>query len=394
MSLKPIKVKYILPALFFLFFLFALIGVTQNQFTLSPGEVKEGWRVFYQKGCFECHSIWDKGGKVGPELTESVGEIYSVTQLAGVFWNHAPEMWHRMGEERMASFRIEEEEMANLFTFLYFIRFIDQPGDMHKGEKLLSEKKCNLCHSIHGTRGKVGADLSRWGNYTNPLLWAQMMWNHGHRMIEEMRRKDLSWPKFQKGEMNDLISYIRSVSPAQEKLYLSLGDPESGERLFLQKGCRTCHSIGEGKGIDLTEVRPFPTTFSQMAALMWNHLPKMQSLMEGEKVSLTKLSAQEMADLISYIFSVRYLEHQGNKKLGRKIFLDKKCDLCHSKGSDSGATDLDELKGEITPVFLAYSMWNHGQIMLKKMREKELEWPKFQDDEIKHLLEYLNRDTK
>lgn len=71
---------------------------------------------------------------MGPELAKSTEEILSATKLAGIMWNHAPEMWHRMGEERAASFHIEPEEMANLFNFLYFIRFMEQPGDVQRGK--------------------------------------------------------------------------------------------------------------------------------------------------------------------------------------------------------------------------------------------------------------------
>lgn len=393
MSLKTTKGNLVIPALLFFFLLLTFGGLSQTRFTLSPGEVKEGWRVFHQKGCLECHSVWGEGGKLGPELTKGTEEVLSAAKLAGIFWNHAPEMWHRMGEERMASFQIEQDEIAHLFAFLYFIRFLDQPGDVQRGKKLLSEKKCDLCHSVHGVGGSIGADLSGWGNFTSPVLWAQMMWNHAPQMREQMGRKDLSWPKFQKDEMNDLVSYIRNVSPAEERVYLSLGDPESGKRMFSEKGCGNCHSVGEGKGIDLTDFRPFPSTFSQMAALMWNHLPKMWDLTQQRKISLSELSAQEMSDLISFIFSGRYFKHRGKKELGRKIFSEKKCDLCHAEGDFTEAPDLGELK-DITPVFLAYALWNHGQTMLKEMREKGLEWPKFENDEIEHLLEHLNRDIE
>ena len=388
------KTSFIFPVSLFFILLFSLAVLSQDRFSLSPGEVKEGWRVFYQKGCFECHSLWGEGGKVGPELTKSTEEILTTTKLAGIMWNHAPEMWHRMGEERAASFHIEKEEMANLFDFLYFVRFMDQPGDVQRGDRLLSEKNCDLCHSIHGVGGKIGADLSKWGNFTNPILWAQMMWNHAPQMKEQMSRKNIPWPKFQKGEMNDLISYIRSVSPAQENVYLSLGNPESGKTLFSQRGCGTCHSVGVGKGIDLTKTQPFPSTYSQMAALMWNHLPKMSSWMEEKRTGTFTLSAQDMADLISYVFSARYFKHRGDKELGRKIFSEKKCDLCHAGESPSGSTDFSQQTEEITPVFLAYAMWNHGQTMLKEMRAKGMDWPKFESDQIENLLEYLNSEKK
>lgn len=390
MRAKP--TYFILASLLFLISLSGLFWFSkaQEKLYLSPSEVKEGWRVFFQKGCIDCHSIWGKGGKIGSDLSQETPFTPSAAQLAGIMWNHAPEMWNRMGEERITSFQIGEEEMVNLFSLLYFVRYMDQPGNPWNGERLLSQKRCNNCHSIQGKGGKIGKDLSNWGSFTNPILWAQMMWNHGPQMEKLMSEKNLPWPQFEKDEMNDLISYIRSVSQASEKVYLSLGDPESGEALFRQKGCIKCHNIGGGKGIDLTKTQPFPTTLGQMAGLMWNHLPKMWKLMENKEISLSKLSAQEMADLISYIFSSRYFKHKGKAEVGKRIFSEKKCDLCHAEKAILGATDLSEVKEEITPVFLAYAMWNHGQTMLKEMRERGVRWPKFRDDEIEHLLKYLN----
>ena len=388
------KINFVLWGSLFLFFSLTFLGFSQGEFRLSPGEVKEGWRVFYQKGCFECHSLWGEGGKVGSELSKKTGEVLSATKLAGILWNHAPEMWHRMGEERIASFQIREEEMAHLLTFLYFIRFMDQPGDVVRGEKLLYEKRCELCHSLRGAGRKIGADLSKWGNFVNPILWAQIMWNHAPQMREEMKRRELSWPQFKEGEMNDLISYIRSVSPPQERVYLPLGDPESGKELFSKKGCGSCHSVGGGKGIDLTRVEPFPSTFSQVGALMWDHLPRMWDLMERKGISPSELSAQEMADLISYIISSRYFKRGGKKEVGRRIFSEKGCDLCHAAVGSPEETGLSGLEEEITPIFLAHSMWNHGQTMLKEMRERGLKWPEFRGDEVEHLLEYLNSRTE
>jgi len=391
-----------LPHLILAFVVFSILlsglswfSKAQEKLYLSPGEVKEGWRVFYQKGCIECHSIWGMGGKIGPDLGTETSFIPSASQLAGILWNHAPEMWNRIGEERMTAFQIGKEEMVNLFSLLYFIRYMDQPGDPSKGKRLLSQKGCDRCHSIRGRGGKIGADLSTWGSFANPILWAQMMWNHGLQMRRMMSQRNLPWPRFEKNEMNDLISYIREVSQASEKVYLSLGDPESGKALFKQRGCIECHSIGGGRGkLDLSRIEPFPSTLGQMAGLMWNHLPKMWSLTQTRGTTLSQLSAQEMADLISYIFSSRYYRHRGNKERGRRIFTEKKCDLCHGGGEISGAPDLSKLKEKITPVFLAYAMWNHGQTMLREMRERGIAWPEFRDNEIDHLLEYLNSRIK
>ena len=156
----------------------------------------------------------------------------SQSQLAALMWNHGPEMWGRMAARKIPLQKMEKKEMADLFAFLYFIRYMDEPGDPQKGKLLMETKACIKCHTVkEGTKG----DLSRWGMYTNPIVWAQMMWNHAPQMEQEMKKKGLSRVEFKGKEMIDLIAYIRSINPKAEKAYLSPGDPQSGEKLFTTK---------------------------------------------------------------------------------------------------------------------------------------------------------------
>jgi cytochrome c len=143
---------------------------------------------------------------------------------------------------------------------------MDEPGDPQKGKKLMEMKACDQCHTVkEGARG----DLGRWGMYTNPILWAQMMWNHTPQMEQEMRKKGLLRVEFKGNEMVDLIAHIRSISSKGEKMYLSPGDPQSGDKLFSQKGCVQCH-FPKGD-LDLSRKKDFPRTLAQLAGAMWNH---------------------------------------------------------------------------------------------------------------------------
>ena len=246
------------------------LGAEKKGEYLLPGDVKEGWKVFATKKCNLCHSIWGEGGNGGPDLGTLPESYVSQSQLAALMWNHGPEMWGRMSARKIPFEKMEKKEMADLFAFLYFIRYMDEPGDPQKGRLLMETKACMKCHTVkEGTKG----DLSRWGMYTNPILWAQMMWNHAPQMEQEMKKKGLSWVEFKGKEMVDLIAYVRSINPKAEKAYLSPGDPQSGEKLFTQKGCIQCHAPG-GK-IDLSKKKDFPRTLGQLAGTMWNHSHEM-----------------------------------------------------------------------------------------------------------------------
>jgi mono/diheme cytochrome c family protein len=350
---------------------------------LLPGDIKEGWKVFYQKGCIQCHAIWGEGGKGGPDLGTLPQGYVSQAQLAALMWNHGPEMWERMIGRKIHFEKITKKEMEDLFAFLYFIRYMDEPGDLRNGKSIV-DSACGKCHT---TKAGGKSDLSRWGMYTNPILWAQMMWNHSSQMEQEIKRTGVPRFEFKGKEMVDLIAYIRSLNPSAEKVYLSPGDQKLGEMLFVEKGCIKCHA--PGGEYDLSRRKEFPRTLAQLAGVMWNHSEEMRKGMEKKGIPFPHLSSQEMVDLVAYLFSTRYFDEPGNVEKGKAVFAKKHCGLCHKKGVKEG--DLSQLKGEISPIFMAQAMWNHGPKMLERMRKAKVPWQKIAGKEMVDLMEYLNR---
>jgi len=352
---------------------------------LLPGDMREGWKVFTKKKCNTCHAIWGEGGKEGPDLGTLPESYVSQSQLAALMWNHWPEMWGKMSAMKIPPQKMGKQEMADLFAFLYFIRYMDEPGNPENGKKLMETKQCAKCHPVlkEGAKG----DLSPWGMYMNPVLWAQMMWNHVPQMEREMKKKGLPLVEFKGNEMVDLIAYIRSLSSKTDKVYLSPGDPQSGKQLFAKKGCIQCHSP-QGE-LDLSKKKDFPRTLAQLAGMMWNHSYKMWKGMEEKGIERPALSPQEMANLVAYLFSTRYFDDPGNPEEGKKVFVKKQCNLCHAKGTPG--PNLTVLKGQISPILMAQTMWNHGPEMLEKMRKAKVPWRRMDGREMADLMEYLNR---
>jgi len=361
------------------------IGAEKKGEYLLPGDIKAGWKVFTTKKCGVCHAIWGEGGKGGPDLGTLPESYVSQSQLAALMWNHWPEMWGKMAAKKIPSQKMEKTEMADLFAFLYFIRYMDEPGNPQSGKVLMEIKHCSKCHPIvkEGAKG----DLSPWGMYMNPILWAQMMWNHVPQMEQEMKKKGLPLVEFKGNEMVDIIAYIRSLSSKMEKVYLSPGNLQSGKKLFTQKGCIQCH-LPQGE-LDLSKKKDFPRTLAQLAGMMWNHSYKMWKGMKEKGMERPTLSPQEMADLVAYLFSTQYFGEPGNPEEGKRVFTKKQCNLCHSKGTKM--PNLSFLKGQISPIFMAQTMWNHGPEMLEKIRKAKISWQKIDSKEMVDLMEYLNR---
>ena len=111
--------------------------------------------------------------------------------------------------------------------------------------------------------------------------------------------------------------------------------------------------------------------------------------MEEKGITRQNLSPQEMANLIAYLFSIRYFDEPGDPDRGKAIFIKRQCNLCHTK--DSQKVDLSGLKGQISPISMAQMMWNHGPEMLERMRKVKVPWQKIDGKEVVDLMEYLNR---
>ncbi|MBI3667559.1 MAG: c-type cytochrome [Acidobacteria bacterium] len=359
------------------------------------GNTKAGMQTFFDKGCARCHAVLGEGGRAAPDLARAPGGNLSAAELVAGMWNHAPAMWEKMRLQRLAPPKFSEEEMTNLFAFLYSVRALDEPGDAERGRRLVAEKRCLECHSLAGQGGRAGPDLRSWASYRNPVSWIQAMWNHAQPMQAMMAARGLSWPQFLGNDMTDLMAYIRTLAAnSKGHVYLRQANAETGRELFRQKGCVSCHAIrgaGGSRAPDLGR-RALPRTLGQLAGLMWNHAPAMWASMRAQQVPRPQFSNQEMADLIAYLFAERYFEMAGNAERGRRRFEEKGCAGCHTAGAKADtAPDLAGWRGGGSPIPVATALWNHGPLMLEKMRQQEIPWPRFRPGEIVDLLEFLNR---
>ncbi|MBI3693450.1 MAG: c-type cytochrome, partial [Acidobacteria bacterium] len=358
------------------------------------GDTKAGMRAFFDKGCARCHAVLGEGGRAAPDLARAPAGHLSAAELVAAMWNHAPAMWDKMRVQHVAPPKFDETEMTNLFAFLYSVRALDEPGDAERGRRLLSEKKCLECHAVAGQGGRTGPDLRKWAAYRNPVSWIQAMWNHAQPMQAMMSQRGVSWPQFGGNDMADLMAYVRTLAPnPRGHVYLRHADAEAGRQLFRQKGCVACHAIrgaGGGRGPDLG-TRALPRTLGQFAGLMWNHAPAMWASMRAQQLPRPQFSNQEMADLIAYLFAERYFEATGNTDRGKRRFEEKGCAGCHATGNKALGPNLTGWKGGGSPIPVATALWNHGPLMLEKMKEQQVPWPRFRPGEIVDLMEFLNR---
>lgn len=380
--------------------LFAVNPSFADETYFLPQNPLEGSHLFIKKGCVKCHAIRGYGGVIGPDLG-MVGKGTSLLDIAAVMWNHVPHMTKKMTEENILWPKFSGKEMASLIGYLYYLNYFDEPGDPIKGEKIFNEKNCVKCHNLKEGSKKIGPNLSKFnGSY---IAMTQAMWNHGPKMITKMNKLGFQMPTFKKNEIIDLLSYVRKKSnvKVEESDYILPGNPNKGRSLFVEKDCIKCHAIrGEGGpiGPDLAEVsEELSGSVSEIVGIMWNHGPKMWSKMKEKKIAFPELSANEMADLIAFLYFIGYFEEKGNPIKGYSLFQEKQCIKCHSikgKGGGIGPDLAEKTKNVSSPIDLAAKMWDHAPIMHKEVTKMQISWPKLQKGDMANLVSFLDTIKK
>src|SRR6266508_520613 len=127
-----------------------------------------------------------------------------------------------------------------------------------------------------------------------------------------------------------ILLHYPGLATAQP-LFAPTQDPLMGSRVFGEKGCSKCHAIfgvGGTSGPDLARL-PRARSFYDLAAAMWNHLPKMTEQMRKAGIARPYLSPSETGDLIAFLYTVNYFEPAADPKEGHRVFMQKRCVTCH-----------------------------------------------------------------
>src|SRR3989304_574098 len=112
----------------------------------------------------------------------------------------------------------------------------------------------------------------------------------------------------------------------------------AGGKVFAEKGCGRCHALrgtGGGVGPDLGRIQT-GTSFFELGAAMWNHLPRMGAKMSELGIRRPTLTPTEVSNLIAFLFTAQYYDEPGDAKTGEELFAAKGCVQCHEVGGKGG----------------------------------------------------------
>jgi cytochrome c2 len=350
----------------------------------------QGRKVFEEKHCSECHSIFERERKVGPKLQSS--RFYgSFLDIFSILWDHAPAMAVYMRKEVLDRPQFSTTELNQLVSFLYMLPYLGQPGNPRKGEALLEEKACFRCHSL-GRKGKRdGVPLDALAIYQSQVVLLQHMWNHVPEMIHQMTTTGTPIPTFSGNDMTDIFAALtESATKKSRKVFLGVGNVGNGLKVFTDKGCIKCHSIFGKGGKDAPDLGK---TVSQanvttLITKIWNHAGKMREKFQQKKLQWPSFRETEMNDLIVFLYSLNYEDKPGDPRKGETIFRNNQCVGCHFK------TDADKKKivGDIKSadaILFATQLWNHIPAMEAAMVTQAVPWPDMSGQDLRDVLAFL-----
>jgi len=374
-----------------------LINMQTIVFAQSNSELESqylGKIVFNEKGCVQCHAVFGKGGKGGPDLGKH--KFYGTyLELAATMWNHFPKMSKKMLKSGQQFPKFSETEMLQIVDYLSFVRYRGEPGNVFRGRKLLKSMRCTSCHKFGGEGGDIGPNISAKKEFISPLGLVEAMWNHGPDMMKLFEENNIKRPEFKGKDIVHISAAIQShMAPTNIPIgAYSIGNCDNGERLIREKGCLHCHSIqgaGGTIGPDFNEVY-FNYTVLMIAGKMWNHGPKMWAAMKLENIPIPVFQNGEMCDIIAFMYHLNLEDAPGDIGKGKQLINDKNCLSCHTiNGEDSDlAKDFTTIQKPNSPMAMIAMMWNHAPAMEEQRAVKKLRWPQLNGRDMANIYAYF-----
>jgi cytochrome c2 len=171
------------------------------------------------------------------------------------------------------------------------------------------------------------------------------------------------------------------------------GDAERGRRLFETKQCARCHVPREARGVGPPlETLRRPQGAYELAGRLWNHAPAMMTVLSAEGMRWPDIPVAEMGDLMAYLGADAARDPVPDPQKGQRLLIGKSCLKCHRYAGEGArvAGDLAEHRDDYAPAARwAATTWAHAPRIAAKALERGILYPRFNDDEMTHLVGFL-----
>jgi mono/diheme cytochrome c family protein len=261
------------------------------------------------------------------------------------------------------------------------------PQDPMAGARVFAIKGCAACHAVTRTGPPPAPDLRRIASPRSIEDLAGAMWNHP----PQVRQPGLREPRLEVRESGHLIAFLFMLG------YLDTdGDARAGQQRFTEKKCVICHQVGGTGGVagpSLDRFKDYGAPIA-VAAVMWNHGPRMTEAMQALGIKRPILMGSELRDLVAYLRSASTTEVAGPLHLlpgdadrGRRVFVET-CIACHARGKPG--LELAGRRARRNLIEFATKLWNKAPAMTTTMKGRAVVSPRLGDGEMADLVAYLD----
>lgn len=332
------------------------------------GDSTRGAVLFEQQKCATCHPVSGEGGKGGPDLAKLPTKRFSPVTMVADLWNHAPAMWTAMAGAGIANPKLNAQQSADLFAYLYLARFGGGPGDAARGRKVFISKGCAQCHNITSASNSGAPAVMKWESLVDVIELSRQLWVHSPQMRQAAAAQKIKFQNISTPEMADMIAYLKSLPQTRSlQAKFAPASAETGETLFDLKGCAGCHRDAAA----LTKGPAFKSA-ADFATAMWNHSASMKQT--------SVLRPEEMTRIVGFLFAKQFEQLPGDASRGEHLLQAKSCNGCHKNAPKAS-----------TPYEMISAVWVHGPAMKRASAEKKAAWPKLSESEMADLMAVLRK---
>ncbi len=221
----------------------------------------------------------------------------------------------------------------------------DIPGapKLARGDALFEELGCIGCHKLHGVGGIIGPELEGVGARRSP----EWLGKHFRNPSEVTPGSAMPPIKVSDDEIEALTMYMLSLTGERLSAYFvsvkTLPGPEAGGRLFEERGCIGCHSLG-GKG---GKVGPALDEIGKRRDAQWivAHFRNPQAVTPGSVMPRFDFSDEQIRALTEFLLTktdpsvigfLRIPALMTPVERGKAVFKKYGCAGCHGRDALGG----------------------------------------------------------
>src|SRR5262249_2379252 len=207
-------------------------------------------------------------------------------------------------------------------------------------------------------------------------------------------------PTLEGKELLDIIAYVTATArdTGGDTAQVVPGTPATGKKLFSERHCATCHAVaGKGGRVGPALGRSgHHLSLTEVAALLWNHGPKMWAAMKERGIDVPKLSGQDTADILAYLYVAHYFDPTASARRGAAALTAKGCTTCHSVNGKGGKVAADFAKSTVigSPASVIAGMWDHGPLMETAGQKQSVSWGMLKGRDLADITTYFNSLNK